>query len=355
MNLQLSQRRIAERPSPPTSKRNCFRRNLQLGLAALWLLDAALQFQPYMFSRAFATQTIASTAAGNPGFVAWPVTFSAGLIGHHPVLYNAIFASIQLLIAAGIAIGVGRPSILRLALGVSIGWSLGVWWMGEGLGGILTGGTTVYMGAPGAAVLYTLVAIFVWPRPQVATPGWQRVASRPQPVTPGSSPATTSPLGRAAPMLAWVALWASFAYYALVPAMRAPQALSAMMTGMAGGEPGWIKAMDAFVARALAGHGTEVSVVLAALFALAGVAVLVPRAARFGLILAAVLAAALWVSEDFGGIFTGSATDPNTGLPLMMLAACYWPASAGGHAVAARVASHVSRLVAGRSPAARAA
>ena len=341
MNLQLSSRRIVDRLSPPTSQRKAFRRNLQMGLGALWLLDAALQFQPYMFSRAFAADTIGSTAAGNPWLVAWPVTFSAGLIAHHPVFYNAIFASIQLLIAAGIAIGAGRPSISKLALGVSIGWSLGVWWMGEGLGGILTGGTTVYMGAPGAAVLYTLIAIFVWPRERTATPG--------------SSLATTSPLGRAAPMLAWAALWASFAYYAWVPAMRAPQALSAMMSGMAGGEPGWIKAVDAFLGRTLAGHGTEVSIALAALFALAGVAVFVPRAARAGLILAVALGALLWVSEDFGGIFTGSATDPNTGLPLMVLAACYWPVSAGRRGGSARVASRVARLGAGRSPASHAA
>jgi hypothetical protein len=38
------------------------RRRLQLTLGVLWLLDAALQYQPYMFSRAFATQTLAPTA-----------------------------------------------------------------------------------------------------------------------------------------------------------------------------------------------------------------------------------------------------------------------------------------------------
>ena len=313
MNLQLSSRRAADRLPAPTAKRQPSLRYVQLGLAALWLLDAALQFQPYMFSRSFATDIIGSTAAGNPGFVAWPINLSAGLVDHHPVVYNSIFASIQLLIAAGIAIGVARPSIAKVALGVSIGWSLGVWWIGEGLGGILTGGTTVYMGAPGAAVLYALIAIIVWPRTQA--------------VTPGSSLAATSPLGRVAAMLAWLALWSSFVYYALAPAMRAPQALSAMMSGMAGGEPGWIKAMDASLGGALAGHGTEVSIVLAAAFAFAGVGVFAPRAARVAVLVAVVAGAVLWVSEDFGGIFTGSGTDPNTGLPLMVLAACYWPVS----------------------------
>jgi hypothetical protein len=342
VNLQVSPRYFTNQMSMPLAKRQSIRCYLRVGLAALWLLDAALQFQPYMFSRAFATDVVGSTAAGNPGPVAWPITFSAGLIVNHSVIYNAIFASIQLLIAIGLL----RSRTAKLALGVSVGWSLSVWWLGEGLGGILTGGTTVYMGAPGAAVLYTFIAILVWPRAQV--------------VTPGSSLAGTSPLGSIIPMLAWTALWASFVYYALQPAMRAPQSLSAMMSGMAGGEPGWITAMDGSLSRVLAGHGTQVSIALAALFALAGVAVFVPRAARAGVILAVALGALLWVSQDFGTIFTGHATDPNTGLPLMLLASCYWPIAGARPGVSrpggtTRVGSEVLRISSDRPSAVRAA
>ena len=282
---------------------------MQLALAALWLLDAVLQFQPYMFSKAFATNVIGSAAAGNPGIVAGPISFAAGVIVHHPALYNSLFASMQLLIA----ISLFRRRGAKIALGVSIGWALGVWWMGEGLGGILTGGTTVYMGEPGAALLYVLIAVYAWP-----------VAKA---VPPRSPLAESSPLGRIIPLVAWVALWASFVYYALQPAMRSAQALSAMMTGMAGGEPGWIRSMDMWLGRALAGGGTQVSIALAVLFAGSAVAVVVPRAAKVGVLLAVALGAAVWISQDFGGVFTGSATDPNTGLALILLAACYWPLS----------------------------
>ena len=34
------------------------RRWLQIGLGALWVLDGALQYQPYMFSRTFVTGII---------------------------------------------------------------------------------------------------------------------------------------------------------------------------------------------------------------------------------------------------------------------------------------------------------
>ena len=41
------------------------RRSLQLALAALWLLDAVLQYQSFMFSQGF-PRMLAATAAGNP-------------------------------------------------------------------------------------------------------------------------------------------------------------------------------------------------------------------------------------------------------------------------------------------------
>ncbi len=41
------------------------RRPLQLALGALWLLDAILQFQPAMFTKAF-SQMLAAAARGQP-------------------------------------------------------------------------------------------------------------------------------------------------------------------------------------------------------------------------------------------------------------------------------------------------
>ncbi|MGA2825971.1 MAG: hypothetical protein ABSF03_07600, partial [Streptosporangiaceae bacterium] len=42
------------------------RRVLQLGLAAIWLLDGVLQYQSFMYTKAF-TQMIGGTSSGNPG------------------------------------------------------------------------------------------------------------------------------------------------------------------------------------------------------------------------------------------------------------------------------------------------
>lgn len=171
----------------------------------------------------------------------------------HAVICNSFLASIQLLIAAGLP----RRRTAKLALGVCIAWSLFVWCMGEGLAGILDGGATVYMGAPGAALLHPFVAVFVWPRRHPRSSGAPGLSSG-----SGSSLASTSPLGSRVPMLAWVALWCGFVYYARQPAMRTAQARSAMMPGTAGGEPAWIRSMDTWLGRVLAGHGEQVSITL---------------------------------------------------------------------------------------------
>ena len=54
------------------------------GLAGVWLLDAVLQYQSVMFTRAFG-QMLAATAPGNPGVIARPITWDATLIEHHAV------------------------------------------------------------------------------------------------------------------------------------------------------------------------------------------------------------------------------------------------------------------------------
>jgi hypothetical protein len=281
------------------------RRQLQLVLAAVWLLDAVLQYQSFMFTKAFA-QMLGGTAAGNPALIADPITWSARLAGNHVVLLNAIFATIQLLLGLGIA---WRPTV-RIALGASIIWALAVWWLGEGLGGILTGGASPVNGAPGAVIIYALLAVLLWP---VAR-------ERPASFVAGRA------VGAHAARAAWLILWGSLAYFALTPASRAPQATSSMISGMASGEPGWLAWIDNHAASALSHDGLAVSVVLAIAIVVVAVGVfLPPPAARATLVLALVLAAAIWLAEGLGGILTGSGTDPNSGPLLALLAIAYWP------------------------------
>src|SRR6266487_3461198 len=77
---------------------------LQLALAAIWLLDAVLQYQSFMFTRAFA-RMLAASADGNPAIVAAPIRWSAHIVGQHAVAANSVFATVQLLLALGMPCG----------------------------------------------------------------------------------------------------------------------------------------------------------------------------------------------------------------------------------------------------------
>ena len=286
------------------------RRLLQLTLAGIWLLDGVLQYQAFMFSKGF-SDMISGTASGNPRAVASPITWNASLVQHHLVLLNTIFATIQLLLGIGIA---WRPTV-RVALAASIAWSVGVWWFGEGLGMVLTSAASPVNGAPGAVIIYALLAVLLWP------------ADRPGRLAPFTAArAVGAPVARAL----WLVLWLSLAYFALLPGNRAPQALHDMIAGMEDGEPGWLAALDRGAASLVAHQGLAASVVLAIALVIVAVGVYLPdRYARGTLVLAIVIAAVIWVfGEAFGVIMTGGGTDPNSGPLLALLALTYWPARA---------------------------
>jgi len=293
----------------PVGERLDARRALQLSLAAIWLLDAVLQYQAFMYSKGF-TQMIGGTAAGNPSVIARPISWNATLVEHRLVLVNTIFATIQLLIGLGIAF---RPTV-RVALAASIAWAVGVWWFGEGLGGVLSGAGSPLNGAPGAVIIYALLAVLLWPADRDAAAPF--IAGR----------AVGAHLARAL----WLVLWLSLAYLALTPANRAPQALNGVIAGMESGEPGWLAAADRGAASLVANRGLAASVVLAVALVLIAVGVYLPRpAAKATLLLAILVALVIWVfGEALGTILTGGGTDPNSGPLLVLLALTYWPVAA---------------------------
>jgi hypothetical protein len=226
------------------------------------------------------------------------------------VLTNTIFATIQVLIGLGIAF---RPTV-RLALAVSIAWSIGVWWFGEGLGGVLSGAASPLNGAPGAVIIYALLAVLLWP------------ADRDIPAPFTAARAVGALVARGL----WLVLWLSLAYFALTPANRAPEAINGMISGMESGNPGWLAALDRGAASLVSGQGMAASVVLAVALILVAVGVYLPSPAAKGtLVLGIVVALVIWVfGQAFGMIMAGGATDPNSGPLLVLLALSYWPLKA---------------------------
>jgi len=134
------------------------------------------------------------------------------------VAWNAAFATIQLALAAGL---LWRPAV-KAALAGTVIWSVAVWWLGEGLGGLLTGTATPLTGAPGAVILYAVIALLVWP----ARPGDRQHAT----VAAGGA------LGSRWSSLPWLVLWGCSAYLVLQAPNRAPGGLRASLSGLAAGE-----------------------------------------------------------------------------------------------------------------------
>ena len=308
------------------------RRALQLALGALWLLDGMLQFQPSMFGRGF-PRMLAGSAHGNPAVVARPITWSAGIIGHHVVALNALFAAIQLLLGLGIA---WRPAV-KFALAGSVAWSLAVWWLGEGLGGVLAGTASPVNGAPGAVLLYALLAVLLWPadRPPAARRPVAPFTAAPFTVAPftaapfTAAPFTAAPftaaraVGRSVAQASWLVVWLGLAALALLPASRP---IGRTIADSTPGEPAWLAGLDAHLASALTEHGLLASVALAVVLTVVATGTFLPRRpARAIIVLAVALAAALWLAQGLGGILTGSATDPDTGPLLALLALAFWP------------------------------
>ena len=284
------------------------RRKLQLALGGIWVLDGILQYQPSMFTKSFPGM-LADSAHGNPAVVAGPIAWSANLIDHHVVVLNAIFATIQLALGLGIA---WRPTV-RLALAASVAWSLAVWWLGEGFGGILAGTASPVNGAPGPVVLYAILAVLLWPADR--DPDAPSVAGR--------------FIGRRPAQAVWLILWGSLAAFALLPASRARGTISGLLSGGADGAPAWLAWIDTHAASALSRHGLAASIVLAVLLALVAVAICLPApVVRAAIVLGVALAGALWLAQGMGELFTGMATDPASGPLLALLALSFWPVPA---------------------------
>jgi hypothetical protein len=273
-------------------RRPITRRDIQIALGVLWLLDGALQAQPFMFTRGFATEVIAPIGQGQPGVVSGPVHLASTIISAHPAAWNLLFAATQLLLGVGLLV----RRTARLALAFSIGWALGVWYLAEGLSGLASGHASLLTGAPGAALLYAILAAAAWPG-----------------VTSHREPASWL-------AGAWALLWVGGAGFQLLPGQNTGPALAGLLTA-GGGEPHWLAPLDTSVASWASRNGVLAVSALASIEFLVGLGALSRRTRTWALAAGLLLSIAIWIiGQDLGQLYSGHATDPNSG-PLIALLA----------------------------------
>jgi hypothetical protein len=287
-------------------------RTFQLVLATVWLFDAVLQLQPFMFTRGANgfSGMLDNVARGNPAWIAHSIRWNASNVYHHPIPADTVFAGIQFLIALGIA---GKRTC-KPALVLSIVWSIGVWWFGEGLGGVLAGLGTPLAGGPGGVFFYALLAVLLWPSHGSDRPF---VAAR--------------TVGVKAARAIWVVMWVLLAVLAVTGSGRSPRALRDLVAGMEQGQPGWLAHVDRSTASLFLHDGSTVAVLLALVcLAIAAGIFWSPAVTQMTVAVAVAVFALISVAvQNVGGILAGGATDPNAAPLVILIALTYWPLTDG--------------------------
>jgi hypothetical protein len=312
---------IEEDPGPPVAPpRRSFslvrtQRTLQVVLGLFWLLDAGLQFQPFMFGSGFTTTYLLNNAQGQPDVIRWIITNVGHFVGPHVAVWNTFFALIQVAIGGGLLF----RRTARPALAISFFWAFGVWFFGEGLGLIFTGSASALTGAPGSVLMYGLIGLMAWPRR--AGRRAHESAEVEQKVGVASSAAARGIGGVVTPLAVWSGFWALAAVLFLLPNNRTQTSVSSAISGMSSGEPSAYAHFLTHFGNHFGSVGTQGAWLLAIASLVIGAGPLVARRPRIFLMAGGLLSLAFWVTgQGLGGIFTGSGTDPNTG-PLVALLA----------------------------------
>lgn len=298
--------RVVAKPHRPghwarseTSSPLMSRRRLQVALGWLWILDAMLQLQPANFARSYPLSDLVQSVMGAPGWENRLIyTVVDPFVSHWP-WWNLSAALIEGLI--GLALVSGRK--VRRALAISALWSAVVWLSGEGLGMVPTGFAMLLFGAPGAVVLYPVVGALAWPRG-----GRQTVSQR-------------------AWSGAWAGLWFGGALLQIPIVYPIGEMFRANFAEALTGEPGWLRGFSGAFGQVLVNHPLVWGVGLGALEILIGLGgILDGRHRRGWLLLAIAVLVVFWgAGQEFGGVFSGSATDIGTAPLVIVLALAAWP------------------------------
>lgn len=295
------------------------KRSIQITIGIFWLLDGILQLQRQMFSDKFANHVIAPAAYGQPLIVSGPIHFEIHLLLLHPAIFDLLFGLTQILI--GVLILVRKTS--RVGLIGSAIWALVVWFLGEGLGGLLGLHTILLMGAPGAAIIYTILSLAVMPKEDKKT---------------DKQPAFWLPL-------IWAILWIGGAIYQLLPGQNSASDISSMILNNSTNAPNWLASLDVRLSNGIShitgnnaiatmhmtayqmakmqnqsNSGFWLIIVLVFIQLLIGILIFFPGNKRkIAVTLGIIIMICFWIfGQSLGGYYTGLATDPNSA-PLFIL------------------------------------
>jgi len=284
-----------------------WRKLLRIGFGIIWIVDGLLQAQPAMVI-GLPSQVIRPAAGGSPTWVQHLVNWAGAAWSDHPV--QAAAAAVWIQVGIGVwLLAARRGALSRLAGLASVGWGLVVWVFGEALGGIFAPGLTLLAGAPGAVLFYCLAGVLIalperhWRAPRVGS-------------------LTLAGMGIFLVCMAVLQAWPGRGFWQGSVSGRAG-ALAGFVRSMAQtSQPrflaGWVSGFGSLVAA----HGFAVNLFAVVAFGLVGTALLTARPwlARPAVIAMSVLCLADWVLIQDAGVFGGLGTDPNSMIPMALIA-----------------------------------
>jgi len=312
--------------SAPAAAEPTWRQLLRIGFGLLWVFDGILQAQPKM-AIGLPSQVIEPTAASSPPWVQHVVNWAGTSWSYHPMQAGASAVWIQVGIGVWL-LAAARGPLSRLAGLASVGWGLVVWVFGESFGGIFAPGLTWMFGAPGAAAIYVVAGALV------ALPERAWYSRR-------LGQLTTAGTGLFLLGMAVLQAWPGRGFWQGTvhgqPGTLAGMTQTMAQTPQPGFLTAWVNAFTAFDQA----HGFAVNLFVVIALTVTAAAFLSGRPRLIRPVLAGftVLCLADWVLVEDLGFLGGLGTDPNSMIPLILLAAASYLALARAPAAAAQPAT----------------
>lgn len=295
-------------------------------LGVLWLVDGLLQLQPQMFTMNMVNGVMKPMLDGQPGFIESSLQFVVNQTTFHLIAVNLLIAVLQILLGLGFLFLPNR--FTRMLVSISILWAFIVWYAGEGMSMLLTGQASIFTGAPGAVLLYPLLGLLIWPRGTAGNEGQSGEEGL---------------LSRRMLRFVLAGFWIFAALLQFQPlwwqAEQISQAIGAMV-GQGGLNTVLVDPVLQRLSAATSGSETILNICLIVIFLALGsaLAVVKDEQARPFLIASIVLSMLFWyMTQAFGMILTGMATDFNSGLLVVIITLACWPKPNAFRAVRSQV------------------
>ncbi|MCL4342910.1 MAG: hypothetical protein M1267_03545 [Candidatus Thermoplasmatota archaeon] len=276
------------------------RKFLRIAFGLLWFIDGLLQLQP-LLGIAFIEETV------SPGLIMgsyqpWLsslINTTADAWNLNPMVYDSIAAAIQIFGGAIMLIG-PRDLLYKAVLILSIPWSILIWIVAEGLGNSISPGASWIIGSPGSVLFYLMASALL-----LSSEGHD--------------------LRKAVRILMIAIFLVEFAWQ-VIPSNGYWDGVNlAMNTYLISVRPQFpdFSGFEASVVQALFANPILYNSLISASLAVAAVLwILWPG--RISVTYTVAISILTWIFlMGFGGLFTGSSTDPNTQIPLACISISY--------------------------------